>query len=309
MINKIALLLFIVSSNIVLSQDLDSLYNKFDIHSKNGNSKEAENTLKLIAEEESQIFFSIMDLAYSYFVVEDYQSYIKTITTGINYLGDHYYPSTVEFHHKKDSIYYTTIENLNRIYESTIDLSALNISAILKMELEEYEWAIEDYDLITIYDSLNYTTFYNKASAYSMIGKNEQALNDYSTCLELNPNFNSAYLNRGFLYMDLENYKKAIKDFKKVIKTGDKEFEIAFAHNNLGFCKYKLGKFKKAQEHIETSINIYPINAYAYHNLALIHISKGEKELACQYIMKSIELGFVNSYGDKILILQKDNCN
>lgn len=308
MVRKFILLLFLISNTILFSQDLDSLYSEFNNQKESADSKSAEATLQLIAEAESQVYFSIMDEAHSYFMVEDYHNYLETLLKGINYLGEHYYPSTAEFHSKKDSIYYSSIENLNIILERSVDIVALNISAIFKMELEEYEWAIEDYELIVKYDSLNYTTYYNKASAYSKIGNNEQALKDYSTCLKLNPNYTSAYLNRGFLYMDLENYKKAIIDYKKVIDLGEVGYEIAFAYNNLGFCKYKLGKFDQAIKSIEESIEIYPINSYAYHNLALIYIRLDDKEMACKSINKSIELGFVNSYGNEILELLKDNC-
>ena len=201
-----------------------------------------------------------------------------------------------------------SIECLNKEFDINRETVTLNIRAVMKMELEEYIWAIEDFSLIINNDSTNYTAYYNRAEAYSMSGMNQEALEDYSKSIKLNPNYASAILNRGFLYMDMEDYSKAIIDFENSIELNQIEFEKAYALNNIGYCLYKLGKLDDSQNYIENSINLYPINSFAYRNLALVHIALKNKELACENILKSIELGFVSSYGTEILELQKINC-
>jgi tetratricopeptide (TPR) repeat protein len=302
------LILVLFTNTFVHSQSLDSLYNQYNIQLTNGDIKRAEKTMLSIAEQEAQIFFSLIDTAKTFYESENWEEYVKYLNKSINYYSDHPSPSTMEFHGKKDSLYYLSIECLNNVFDINREVVTLNIRAVMKMELEEYKWAIEDYSLIIKYDSTNHTTYYNRAMAYSMIGMNQEALYDYSKSIKLNPKYASAVLNRGFLYMDMEDYSKAIIDFENSIELNQIEFEKAYALNNIGYCLYKLGKLDDSQNYIENSINLYPINSFAYRNLALVHIALKNKELACENILKSIELGFVSSYGTEILELQKINC-
>ncbi|HIE30399.1 TPA: hypothetical protein EYP66_24325 [Candidatus Poribacteria bacterium] len=84
---------------------------------------------------------------------------------------------------------------------------------------EDYlHWAIQDFRVAA---DLGFT----EADVYYQIGQsydkhpnsreyNEQAIEAYSWCLELNPNFKGVHRNRGRRYMEQELYDEAIKDFQ-----------------------------------------------------------------------------------------------
>ena len=51
--------------------------------------------------------------------------------------------------------------------------------------------------------------YFNRALAYSIIGGNINAINDYSKAIELNPDDAEAHFNRGFLYYNVGETKKS----------------------------------------------------------------------------------------------------
>ena len=108
--------------------------------------------------------------------------------------------------------------------------------------------------------------------------------------------------------MKKENYDKAIYDFERVPRYTEKVIAIAFALNNMGYAYLQLGKLEQAEEKVMESLDLFPTNNYAYRNLALIKIEQKELDKACEYIAKSLELGFTYSYGDEVQKLQDQYC-
>ena len=65
----------------------------------------------------------------------------------------------------------------------------------------------------------------------------EAAVRDFSKAIELNPEYATAYNNRGFAYMKLSKYNEAIIDFDKAIELNSK---YATAYNNREIAYNKL---------------------------------------------------------------------
>lgn len=306
--NKLLILLFVASNTFLFTQNLDSLYTQFDFQSKIGNNIEAEKTMLEISEREAQIFFLMIDTSNTYYKNKNWGDYVSYINKSLSYINDNPSPNTEKFHNRKDSIFENSIELLNEIFTINNDHLTLSVRGTIKMEIKDYQGAIEDFSIALEYDSTNFTTYYCRAMAYSEIFKNQEALADYTRSIYLNSNFSYSLINRGFLHMDMGNYASAIEDFNMSLQSSQIGQDKAYALNNIGYCLYKLEEFEDAKEYIHKSIILYPINSFAYRNLALVQISLKKNEEACKSIMKSIELGFVKVYGNEILELQNKHC-
>lgn len=58
--------------------------------------------------------------------------------------------------------------------------------------------------------------------AYEKLSDYQQAINDSTKVIELDPKNAKGYVYRGFAYFKLENYQQAINDFKIAARLGDK---------------------------------------------------------------------------------------
>jgi len=60
--------------------------------------------------------------------------------------------------------------------------------------------------------------YYNRGSLYSNMGLLDKALADLNRTVELSPEYASAYNNRGLVHQKMEHYEEAIVDFTKAIE-------------------------------------------------------------------------------------------
>jgi tetratricopeptide (TPR) repeat protein len=79
-------------------------------------------------------------------------------------------------------------------------------------ELKAYEQAIADYDQAIALNPEYATAYNNRGNAYSDLKQYEQAIADYDQAIALNPEYATAYNNRGNAYSNLKQYEKAEAD-------------------------------------------------------------------------------------------------
>lgn len=73
----------------------------------------------------------------------------------------------------------------------------------------------------------------------------DEAIADYTKAIQINPNNDYAYYNRGFIYKNnFNDYKKAIEDFTKYIQFDSK---FMWVYVNRGNCYKALGQKKEAE--------------------------------------------------------------
>lgn len=76
---------------------------------------------------------------------------------------------------------------------------------------EDYSARIAYYTMMIEKNPNDGDMYFNRALAYSIIGGNINAINDYSKAIELNPDDAEAYFNRGFLYYNVGETKKLLR--------------------------------------------------------------------------------------------------
>lgn len=71
----------------------------------------------------------------------------------------------------------------------------------------------------------NYLTYFKRATAYLSLGRNNAAADDFSTILNLKPDFDKALMQRARIYVKEGNFKLGIRDLEKYLsnRPTDKE--------------------------------------------------------------------------------------
>ena len=82
----------------------------------------------------------------------------------------------------------------------------------------EFDEAIEEFTEAIELDPEYAIAYYNRGWAYDEKGEYDEAIADYNKAIELDPELDVAYFTRGFLYMALGEKEKAISDFEKCIE-------------------------------------------------------------------------------------------
>ena len=83
---------------------------------------------------------------------------------------------------------------------------------MLRTQIGDYNRALEDYDRVALYSPNNVLVYYNRAGVHAQLGEIEEAVKDYTSAIELYPDFANAYIYRGQLRELLRDPQGAKKD-------------------------------------------------------------------------------------------------
>jgi tetratricopeptide (TPR) repeat protein len=163
----------------------------------------------------------------------------------------------------------------------------INIPGNLKISMLEYLRRYLDISTKTIYNDLHgfirTQRIHHRANEefYSALicgkrGEDNKTINHYTKALEMNPQMDSAYYNRGLTYAGIGEFDKAIKDYNIVI---NRNSEDAVAYNSRGDAFLDQGKFNKAIEDYDTAIKLKPDYGFFYFSRgkAWLHLRKWDK--------------------------------
>lgn len=87
----------------------------------------------------------------------------------------------------------------------------------------------------------------------------------YTEAISMKPDFLDAYINRGLVNNELQDYEKSIEDYNKAIELDSK---CALAYNNRGYTKYKQEDFSGALADYNKAILLNPKFKMAIDNKA-----------------------------------------
>lgn len=114
----------------------------------------------------------------------------------------------------------------------------------------DYSNALEEFNTAIQIDPDEMAAYIQRAFTYSVLKDYESAISDYSHVLELNPKLISAYLSRGSALNKLKRFDEALQDFSKVIELDPENSE---AFNNRGWAKKGMGDKEGACKDWKTS--------------------------------------------------------
>lgn len=170
----------------------------------------------------------------------------------------------------------------------------------------KYELAIEDYS-----KSLNLKPknklYKKRAEAYSSIGRYENAIEDYNLIISLDPeNAYSHYRTRGEAYIEIGEYNRALEDFNQCFKlkpkTASADYEL---HLDRGRVYAKTEQYERAIENYNKSISLEP-SAIAYRNRGIAYLNMGKnREQGCKDLREACHMGLCKTLDE---ILKKKIC-
>ena len=106
--------------------------------------------------------------------------------------------------------------------------------------------------------------------------------------LSLNQSDGSVRMALGAIYLNKENYDKAIIEFEKSANLPPTEIKLKY--NSLGLAYIKKGLYAKAQNYLEIAVKIDPQDKYAHNNLGFVYAQQGELKVAKTHFVKALEL-------------------
>jgi tetratricopeptide (TPR) repeat protein len=116
----------------------------------------------------------------------------------------------------------------------------------------------------------------------------EEAIDLLNSCISLNPEKSEGYFYRGVCYAELSKLDLALEDFTKHLEIETESEEGFF---NVGKTYQRMKKYEKAIEFYDKAIVIEPLYSNAYISRGNCRIELGQKEKACVDYQQALDLG------------------
>ena len=147
-----------------------------------------------------------------------------------------------------------------------------NNRAGVHQQMGELELAKKDYDEAIKYSEAlggGYAlAYYNRGLFLAQTQQlREEAIEDYSRAIEIDPNMFVAYINRGNEITRLHRYRHALQDYERAVEIRPNSPEAVYFR---GICSMKLGDYHAAIEDFRRTIQFNDRSVGAYDNLAWI---------------------------------------
>ena len=116
----------------------------------------------------------------------------------------------------------------------------------------------------------------------------------YTKAIEAKPDFLDAYINRGLVNNELQDYEASLKDYDKALELDSK---CALAYNNRGYTKYKQQDYEGALKDYNKAIFLNPKFKMALDNKAQLFLEvciEDDKDFSEKYYL-SLGIQDVNS--------------
>ncbi len=137
--------------------------------------------------------------------------------------------------------------------------------------------AVEQFSEAIRLDPQNYRYYNDRGVAYKRIGNLDQALGDYTKALEIRPGWPHALNNRGVGLMEKGHYRQAILDFTEALKRGDLKSKL---YTNRGIALARLGKHREALEDFRRAVSHSPTDYRSFVEMGQSLEKLGETEKA-----------------------------
>ena len=132
------------------------------------------------------------------------------------------------------------------------------------------------------------TEAYRKGCEYSKNGNYDQAISEYTKAIKINPNYESAYGNRGGSYANRGDLPNAISDYTKAIELNPND---VMNYYNRGTVYKDKGDLAQAVSDFTKAIEIDPNYFEAYNNRVIVYRRLKEYDKAWADVHKTEGLG------------------
>lgn len=128
----------------------------------------------------------------------------------------------------------------------------------------------------------------NRGAILQMLGREDEAIGDFNSAIELNPGLSWSYLNRGWIFFRRKEFRRAWKDFSQAIKADPFDSK---GYVNRSAIYIETEQYDAALQDLETALSLNPRDPVAYNNRAMVHRNRNQLILAYQYSDKALAYG------------------
>jgi Flp pilus assembly protein TadD len=166
------------------------------------------------------------------------------------------------------------------------------------LDQKQYQSAVDNLLKAAEAEPQDFTVRFNLALAYSLLGKDTEAVNEYRSVLELKPDLYQANLNLGITFVRLNQPARAVPNLTNAVAQKPKEYRPNYY---LAAALLGSGDFAKAEQAYTTALELDPKSPDA--ELGLAHALAKQNKLAdaAQHFKKAAELN--PKYNDGLLEL------
>ena len=212
---------------------------------------------------------------------EGYEKARKTASKAIaldnNLAEGHMVLANVKYYHDFDW------DGAEATYQKALSLEpgnadVLNRLGSLASKLGHWEEGLQFIEQSLAVDPLRVVTYSNQGNHLTYANRLEEAIVSFKKALELNPQFRSAHLNLGKVYLLQGKPESALAEMNQETVEVFKRFGLALAY-------HALRRGKEADDELKDFITIYQ-NDWAY-LIAEIYAFRGEKDKAFEWLEKA----------------------
>ncbi len=197
----------------------------------------------------------------------------------------------------KDSLCHVIIEkNLNEIRFPALTDEPIKLVSFVsglksyrqgnyKKAIEYFTYSIPD-DPIKSIDSSR--IFFYRGNTWNDMKEYNNAINDYTKAISINPKYDEAYNSRGLTYQKKGEYDKAIEEYTATLKI-NQNFTCAYINRG---CVYRTkNDYDKAITDYNSAVKIDSKNPLSYLGRGDVYQETGEYDKAIKDYTKTIQLG------------------
>jgi tetratricopeptide (TPR) repeat protein len=159
---------------------------------------------------------------------------------------------------------------------------------VRKLRVNEYEWAILDFNKAIELEPSSGETYFQRAEARRNLDEFIEAAADYAKAIQYEYKLALSYCKMGEVYFKAGNYSEAIKNYTLAIK---EDPNMAEAYAGRGRVKQQQKKFKEALSDMDIAVKIQPTSAEILMIRAWARREAGEKKDSCSDWKAALALG------------------
>ncbi len=180
------------------------------------------------------------------------------------------------------------IEYDNIMYGLYINMgSTLQVLARQKKERELYEEAIMCYIYSLQIKESDARVWNNLGNAYLEVNNFKEAIKSLNKAIELDDEFPEAHYSLSLVYESMKIYEKAIVELEKGLKWKSRN---KIYLNRITALYFGIGKFEKAKEYAKRVLAEYPEDINALKNISLIYYNLSEYAKASRFYSDLLKL-------------------
>lgn len=176
----------------------------------------------------------------------------------------------------------------NALNMDSTDVDYMSFKANMLYEMGKAELAIKEWDKVLEQYPDNDWGYYRRGWFKELTGQLDDAIEDLSMSIVLDPNYSYSYASRGDIYMKQGKRELAEADFKKIIELEDSPEKYQCIH----YAYQGLGLYDKAMAAMDSIIARDPADDGCYYDAACLYSRMGKIKEALAFLEKSLKNGY-----------------